>query len=542
MAEVQHLKDKGIPLRIDGSTRYVRGATKYTTCGDVIKMVLKKTGIGKEYRHLFAIYEVSLQEEKLIPCKSRILKVIESWAGATYKLVLRKTEPIDSVPNIELPDSKKSKVKNAKPKTQPGQTQDAYMKTLVSLAKFVEKQKSKLEANQSEDTANTSTDSDSSIDDFLSSLDKSKMAGFVHFFAAMAGGKKKKACVQPRIRQHTSDSDDSSEVSPKYRGRHRKGRQQTRMSRRPRKTAVGDVHPNKMHKVERINFGFIDVEPTSRDQVYPEVRKDETKIDNTYMIDPLSRHHPARQRTARRRLLPKRLSYNMDSVNSSCSGFLKDTSSITSEEDYLMTGTFKPIRSMTNVCCGRDESCRQNSCYLGDHNDTVSSEFASPLVVNKAFVGTNNIVSTRALNDVTYVIPKSCSNTSSCLKHNAFIPEPVREQKLVDYPITDDESEESDADSARSKCSYSSITSSVSGDTRLSKQDSHYTGSDDVCANHVTDNLDISDYIRSVFSKGCSLSEDEAMNSFMKSMTSDGDSADEGLCSMESDLEKEMKI
>lgn len=547
MAEVQHLKDKGIPLKIDGSTRYVRGATKYTTCADVIKMVLKRTGIGKEYRHLFGIYEVSLFDEKQIPCKTRILKVIESWRGVPNKLVLRRTEPMASVANAESQEPRKSKLGKKKVKSPlRAQTEDSYMKTLISLARFVEKQKNKLEVNHVAGYEDSTTDSDSSMDEFLSSLDRSKMAGFVHFFAAMAGGKHRKSRAHARAKPQTSDSDESNDISPsvskKLHWKRRKEvnrRQQLAQRRKTRKAAADDVHPNKIHRVERVNFGFVDVEPVCRDQIYNHIAREPRE---PTLRDPRSRINPSRPCTARRRLLPtKKSTYRVSSKNSSGTGLLKDlSSSCTSDDECHMIGTFRPIRSAEHGLdrLGQTASAKNHTSTINYQVDYLHD---SPLPLSDfdtAFVGDYRFRTVDINTTETHTGTDIPAATSGC--------DAIGGHKLVDYAITDDESDEteSDFDSACSKCSFSSGSSVLTNSSNVYQPQHSETGCDVICDNDVTnmaDRSDVSDYIRSLFNKSCVVSEDEAMNSFMKSLICEDDS-DEGLSSMESDLDKDCKL
>ncbi|XP_060556374.1 uncharacterized protein LOC132717025 [Ruditapes philippinarum] len=276
MADVLHLKDKGIPLKVDGSIRYVKGATKYTTCADVIKMVLKKTGIKKEYRHLFAIYEVSLNTEKPLPCKSRIVKVIQAWRGEPNRLVLRKSEPLTPV---EVKD-KRSRWNLKKKSTQHiSETRKLPdIETLTSLVEMVDKHKNRVQQDarpnigQRELFVDSTSDSDSSMDEFLSKLDHSKINGLINFFAAIATKKHRRQTYRRSNSGSTNEYADSSDSSP-VRPRRRKvkcsaAKKTKSRSSRSRMMESADVHPNKRHAVQMVNFGFIDVEPRSQDRVY----------------------------------------------------------------------------------------------------------------------------------------------------------------------------------------------------------------------------------------------------------------------------------
>jgi hypothetical protein len=70
-----------VPININGTHMIVKGVSKYTTCSDVIKMVLKKVNIGRENgsSEAFGIFEYAHGTERLLSGKSRLLKVMRSW-------------------------------------------------------------------------------------------------------------------------------------------------------------------------------------------------------------------------------------------------------------------------------------------------------------------------------------------------------------------------------------------------------------------------------------------------------------------------------
>ncbi|KAH3870739.1 uncharacterized protein LOC127868332 [Dreissena polymorpha] len=527
MVDVQHMKDKGIPLRIDGSTRYVKGATKYTTCADVIKMVLKKTGIGKEYRHLFCIFENSLTGEKLVPRNERMLKLVQSWNGGPNKLVMRRVEPLATVENPEIASKPKTKTLFSKNKTEhvvkAGKKEDPYMRTLISLAYFVEKQKAKL-GEPATERCESSSESDSSMEDFLSNLDRTKMAGLVHFFAAMAGAKKK-SCTKLAPRK-SSESDESGEpmVSlPKRRNSKRRSKNHLRSKRQHKRhknaptEITGDIHPNKMHRIDRVNFGFIDVEPCSRDLLYSRSNR------NLHRFSPHTKEHTSRTFTARRRLLPSiSATYDMSkNRRQSASSFLPF-----SDDECMSDGKFTQITHRASASSESSASTFEVDCtYLVPNSQFyVMDRRHSHVLVPR----------TTCIDDLHRVHTVSGENFGPIHK------------KLVDYTITDDEMSDIDSDigSAGSKCSFSSVSSEGSCGNLCQQSAVHKNQYND-CAfiqTEIGDN-DVSDYIRNVFSKKCAIiNEDEEMDSFMKSVLGDDSVSDEGHCSMGSDFERDMRV
>ncbi|XP_045176400.2 uncharacterized protein LOC123536949 [Mercenaria mercenaria] len=557
MADVQHLKNKGIPLKVDGSIRYVRGATKYTTCGDVIKMVLKKTGVKKEYRHLFAIYEVSFDAEKALPCKSRIVKVVESWRGEPNKLVLRKSEPLTPV----LLDEKKHKwnLKTKSRQQKPETRKLPDLQTLTSLSDMVDRHRGQMRKGSCSDDSSverfvdSTSDSDSSMDELLSKLDHSKIAGLLNFFAAMAAKKYRRNSYRRSNSGSTHESADSSDSSP-VRPRRRKiksSRQslakKTTKSRncRSRMRASADMHPNKMHAVKRVNFGFIDVEPRSQDRVYSlsDVRTAEEETTTT-------RPQSTRIFSARRRLIPgKRSSYKVIEDNSD-KGIPTFRRTISDDSSYSLTGPYK-VRRVS-------EKCKEDWCGspipLVDSGHEEDSDSSTDL--DTAFVRRNNVF------DVT-----RARQYMETPEHGRIFPYIVNEKpvtsstrKLVEYSITDDEldtsdiinitetseTEDEDNDDSENLFSINRICiNSCSVQTENCKlKDCTKESNTEKCAksvkNHQESDKNVTDFIKSIFGKEVK-NEDEEMNSFMKSMVLD-ESSDEGLSSMGSDLEKDERI
>ena len=515
------LKDRGIPLRIDGVTRFVKGASKYTTVNDVIKMVLKKTGIGKEYRHLFAIYEVSLVGEKLLPPKDRILKLIASWNDAPNKLILRRVEPLATVQDNNKDKKQKTKLERIRQEStriNPVQkAEDQYMKTLVSLANFVERQKQKFTENVEPHAApDSSSESDESVDEFLSNLDHSKVTGFVQFFAAMAGGAKSKKARKKNLKETSSESDDADNRvvfrrrRPVRRNRSSlratKVQEQRHIQRQNMKKTTMDVHPNKMHRIERVNFGFIDVEPSSRDHVYAEPSFD--------TFNRRLKAHKEKVFTARRRLLS----------NTSSDECAKSNASECLSDSHHKTLTH--VRS--NGSCATVNSSLNSTSNCSTLSSS-SSDFDNAFMVNDSHLSRT----TRRNSDTSMTLVGRVRSLNN-------------KAKLVDYTVTEDELSDVDSDigSAGSKLSFfssssgSSIESCHDSKTTTVKNAHAQDSTNDVTQMSKHIDLDVSDYIRCIFGKKCDLNEDEEMDSFMKSVVADDSISDEGMSSMESDIEK----
>lgn len=199
-----------VPIKIDGNLKYVKGVSKYTTCGDVIKMILKKTETGKENgtSDAFGIYESSRGIERLLPAKSRLLKVMRSWGMANeYEFVFRKVNTAFAPP--KLSEAKRRKLIN---RQRPAHKYD----NVAQLANIVKSQKSKLNrARHESDNEFVKeiyfNDSDSSMDEFISHVDKNNMNGFLNFCDAVSAEEINRLSSVSQIemsRNVTGQSDD----------------------------------------------------------------------------------------------------------------------------------------------------------------------------------------------------------------------------------------------------------------------------------------------------------------------------------------------
>ena len=92
-----------VPLRVDGKLKTIKGVTKYTTCGEVLKMILQRDILSKHRTTMtsYGIFESSRGIERLLPGKSRVLKIMRTWGSATdYEFVLRIVNPVISLPKV----------------------------------------------------------------------------------------------------------------------------------------------------------------------------------------------------------------------------------------------------------------------------------------------------------------------------------------------------------------------------------------------------------------------------------------------------------
>ena len=77
-----------LDILVDGKRKRLRGVTKYTTCDDVIKMVIKKTIQPHGEKPMYAVFESFNGEERQLSKKDRIIKVLRSWGSDSEKIVI----------------------------------------------------------------------------------------------------------------------------------------------------------------------------------------------------------------------------------------------------------------------------------------------------------------------------------------------------------------------------------------------------------------------------------------------------------------------
>ncbi|KAL4225340.1 Ras association (RalGDS AF-6) domain (N-terminal) member [Mactra antiquata] len=551
MTDVQNHKDGDIPLKVDGVTRYVKGVTKYTTCGDVIKMVLKKTGIKKEYRHLFAIYEVSRDTEKALPCKTRILKEFKAWRGQQKWFVLRKSDPLTPLTLTE-----KTKKWNLKKKSK-REPEVRERRNLFSEAFSSSLNKMK---NQGQDKSvsdcvmkpasslTSSSESDSSMDEFLSNLDHSKMAGLLNFFVAMTNKTQQNQNHNKRDSasslESNASSSDSRATQTINRRSHRRIRRAKRRSTKNLVATASDLHPSKMHAVKRVNFGFIDAEPRAYDNLYSRSDLQTTEDDFDCRLRSIPRFPKAHK--VRRSLVP--------SYDPECYKYEIQESRISERKHSL--GSFENTRevafptwyttrcSLPGLKYGKvndNPALLTDSGHEGDSDRSLDNDDLYPDKLNLCRIEEFDHVSmtSQDFDDVTT--------------------EPYEKfaRNLVNYSITDDEFENemndifnTDKQTVGNLDTNREINSYINHGMEVGAMDSTFeeiraslsipSQKDSnivvkpytrcvVCESPGL-NKEMVTYIQSVFQPVCD-NEDDEMNSFMKSMILD-DTTDEGLSSI----------
>ena len=100
-----------VPVSFDGKVLVVKNITKYTTCSDVVHMLLLKSGLSFERISCYALFEATDDLERMLPGKTRIMKTLKSWGCEkdNFRLVVRNLEEDKSCRLIQYSDISNSR-------------------------------------------------------------------------------------------------------------------------------------------------------------------------------------------------------------------------------------------------------------------------------------------------------------------------------------------------------------------------------------------------------------------------------------------------
>ena len=68
-----------VPVHFDGNVLLVKNVTRYTTCSDVVHMLLLKSGLSVERISSYALFETTGDLERMLSGRTRIMKILRSW-------------------------------------------------------------------------------------------------------------------------------------------------------------------------------------------------------------------------------------------------------------------------------------------------------------------------------------------------------------------------------------------------------------------------------------------------------------------------------
>ena len=175
-----------IVLKIGDRNKTVHGVTEKTTCGDVIKMVLRKFNYAKENTHSFVMFECGNGSVRMLSDKTKVLKTMRSWGSGNSHFFSLKTAP---------KADKAFKAKQDKTRKAESERNNldvtSEIERAAKLAQFVQSQKSRLQRCQSRShvTEIHPDHRETSVDEFISNVDQSKMADFLNFCGSVTANK-----------------------------------------------------------------------------------------------------------------------------------------------------------------------------------------------------------------------------------------------------------------------------------------------------------------------------------------------------------------
>ena len=81
-----------VSVYFDGKVLLVKNVTKYTTCSDVVHMLVLKSGISVERISSYTLFEATGDLERMLSGRTRIIKTLRSWGCEKdhFRFVLRK--------------------------------------------------------------------------------------------------------------------------------------------------------------------------------------------------------------------------------------------------------------------------------------------------------------------------------------------------------------------------------------------------------------------------------------------------------------------
>ena len=178
MSNQRRGKVKDIVLKIGDTNKTVQGVTGQTMCGDIIKIVLRKMDNTKQNTSSYAMFECCNDSERLLSDKTKVLKTMRSWGSDnSYHFSLKVARRASKIFNAKQGKTRKTeKVAN-------NLDVSNKIESAAKLAHFVQSQRDRLQRRQSTShvTEIYCNNGDTSIDEFISNVDHSKMAGFLNF-------------------------------------------------------------------------------------------------------------------------------------------------------------------------------------------------------------------------------------------------------------------------------------------------------------------------------------------------------------------------
>ena len=174
MSQERGRKVKDIVLRIGDKHKTVKGVTEKTTCGDVIKMVLRKLNNAKDKSHSYVMFECGNGPMRILSDKTRVLQTMRSWGVENSRYFCMKSPP-QSGKAFKTWQHKNSNLETE----QNNYDLNAQIESATKLAHLKQSQKIRLHTHQSRgNVTETSSDGETSVKEFLANVDQTKLKSF----------------------------------------------------------------------------------------------------------------------------------------------------------------------------------------------------------------------------------------------------------------------------------------------------------------------------------------------------------------------------
>ena len=210
MSHERRRKAKDIVLKIGDKNRTIQGVTDHTTCGDVIKMMLRKIDHNNQNAYSYAIFECGNESKRMLSDKTKVLKTMRTWGSGNSKhFSMKAVHQSNKIFKAKQDKTKTGdKLLNNLDKTR-------NIENATKLAHFVQSQKTRLQRQRSNNhvTELYRDDCNKSINEFISNVDQTKMAGFLDFCGTVSANELERLSGITNNSKANKHSDDNGFVS-----------------------------------------------------------------------------------------------------------------------------------------------------------------------------------------------------------------------------------------------------------------------------------------------------------------------------------------
>ena len=123
-----------VPVHFDGNVLLVKNVTKYTTCSDVVHMLLIKSGLSVERISSYALFEATGGLERMLSGRTRVIKTLRSWGCEkdSFRFVLKRIEEDEQCRLLRYSNFRNSPERIKFDTTSPGSHQELNINNVVN--------------------------------------------------------------------------------------------------------------------------------------------------------------------------------------------------------------------------------------------------------------------------------------------------------------------------------------------------------------------------------------------------------------------------